>query len=80
MPDPSPTVSIEDVLKRNPDFIISGPEGSPKIAADPRWSGATAVKKKHILVVDTAIVGRPSVRLGEAAMSIAKLLHPGALR
>jgi ABC-type Fe3+-hydroxamate transport system substrate-binding protein len=80
MAEPSPTVSIEDVLKRNPDFIISGPEGSPKIAADPRWAEAGAVKAKHILVVDTAIVGRPSVRLGEAAVSIAKLLHPGVFR
>lgn len=80
MAEPSPTVSIEDVLKRNPDFIISGPEGSPKIAADPRWAEASAVKAKHILVVDTAIVGRPSVRLGEAAVSIAKLLHPGVFR
>lgn len=80
MAETSPTVSIEDVLERNPDFIISGPEGSPKIAADPRWAGASAVKAKHILVVDTAIVGRPSVRLGEAAISIAKLLHPGVFR
>ena len=80
MAEPSPTVSIEDVLKRNPDFIISGPEGSPKIAADPRWAEASAVKSKHVLVVDTAIVGRPSVRLGEAAVSIAKLLHPGVIR
>jgi ABC-type Fe3+-hydroxamate transport system substrate-binding protein len=80
MAEPSPTVSIEDVLKRNPDFIISGPEGSPKIAADPRWAEASAVKSKHVLVVDTAIVGRPSVRLGEAAVSIAKLLHPGVVR
>lgn len=80
MPEPSPTVSIEDVLKRNPDFIISGPEGSPRIAADPRWAEAKAVKSKHVLVVDTAIVGRPSVRLGEAAVSLAKLLHPGLIR
>ena len=80
MAEPSPTVSIEDVLKRDPDFIISGPEASPKIAADPRWSAASAVKSKRILVVDTAIVGRPSVRLGEAAVSIAKLLHPGVFR
>jgi ABC-type Fe3+-hydroxamate transport system substrate-binding protein len=80
MPEPSPTVSIEDVLKRNPDFIISGPEGSPRIAADPRWAEANAVKSKHVLVVDTAIVGRPSVRLGEAAVSLAKLLHPGLIR
>jgi iron complex transport system substrate-binding protein len=80
MAETSPTVSIEDVLKRNPDFIITGPEGSTKIVTDPRWSQATAIKQKHILVVDTAIVGRPSVRLGEAAVSLANLFHPGVVR
>jgi hypothetical protein len=30
-----------------------------------------------VLVVDTNLVGRPSVRAGEAAASIARLLHPG---
>jgi len=75
----SPAVSIEDVLKRNPRYIITGPEGSLKIMKDPRWSEAPAVRDRRILVVDTAIVGRPSVRLGEAAESIARLLHPKEL-
>jgi len=75
MAEPSPTVSIEDVIKRDPKFIISGPEGSVKIAADPKWAELPAVKARRILVVDTAIVGRPSVRLGEAAVQLAKLLH-----
>ena len=72
----SPAVSIEDVLKRDPRYIITGPEGSQKITKDTRWSQAPAVRERRILVVDTAIVGRPSVRLGEAAESIARLLHP----
>jgi hypothetical protein len=38
-----------------------------------------AVKNKGILVVDTAVVARPSVKLGEAAVSLAQLLHPGVL-
>lgn len=80
MPDPSPTVSIEDVLKRNPDYIISGPEGAIKIRSDARWSAAPAVKAGRVLIADTTLVGRPSVRLGEAAVSLAELLHPGALR
>jgi ABC-type Fe3+-hydroxamate transport system substrate-binding protein len=76
----SPAVSIEDVLKRNPRYIITGPEGSVKIANDPRWSQAPAVREKRIMVVDTALVGRPSVRLGEAAESLARLLHPAEMR
>lgn len=74
----SPTVSIEDVIKRDPQFIITGPEGAREVAADPRWSQLEAVKAHRILVADTAIVGRPSVRLGEAAVLLAKLFHPEA--
>lgn len=80
MSEPSPTVSIEDVLSRDPDYIITGPEGADKIRNDPKWSAARAVKKGRILVADTSLVGRPSVRLGEAAVALAKLLHPGRIR
>lgn len=79
-PESSPTVSIEDVIKRNPDFIITGPEGASRISRDSRWSQVAAVKAGRILVVDTTIVGRPSVRLGEAAAHLASLLHPQAKR
>ena len=80
MTEASATVSIEDVLKRNPEFIITGPEGSTKIKVDPKWSEAPAVKAGRVLVADTAIVGRPSVRLGEAAVLLSRLFHPKELR
>ena len=76
----SPTVSIEDVIKRNPRFIITGPEGETKISADPRLAQLSAVREGRVLVADTAIVGRPSVRLGEAAVLLAKLFHPETSR
>ena len=79
MPAASPTVGIEDVLNRNPQYMITGPEGAVKIKADPRWSAAAAVRAGRILVVDTTIVGRPATRLGEAALSLAALLHPGTI-
>ncbi|HVF38983.1 MAG TPA: helical backbone metal receptor [Gemmatimonadaceae bacterium] len=80
LPDPSPSVSIEDVIKRNPDYIITGPEGAAKIKKDPRWSAMPAVKAGRIVIADTSLVGRPSVQLGQAAMALASLLHPGAVR
>ena len=80
MSEPSPTVSIEDVLKRDPKYIITGAEGDRKIRNDPKWSEAAAVKRGRILVADTSLVGRPSVRLGEAAVSLARLIHPGSVR
>ena len=78
--DASPMVSIEDVLRRRPDYIITGPQGAEKIAKDPRWAESPAVKAGKVVVADTMLVGRPSVRLGEAAVSLARLLHPGSFR
>jgi iron complex transport system substrate-binding protein len=78
--DASPMVSIEDVLRRSPDYIITGPQGADKIARDPRWAESPAVKSGKVIVADTMLVGRPSVRLGEAAVSLARMLHPGSIR
>jgi hypothetical protein len=79
MDEPSPAVSIEDVIKRDPQFILAGPDGAKKIGSDPQWSSVPAVRKNGILIVDTAVVARPSVKLGEAAVSLAQLLHPGVV-
>jgi iron complex transport system substrate-binding protein len=77
---PSAAVSLEDVARRNPDVILAGPQGTRKIEVERRWRIVRAVRDKQVLVVDTGLVGRPSVKLGEAAVSLAKLLHPGAVR
>lgn len=77
---PSAEVSLEDVSRRDPDFILAGPVGKSEIESDQRWWIVRAAREKKILVVDTTVVARPSVRLGEAAVSIARLLHPGLLR
>ena len=77
---PSAQVSLEDIARRTPDFILAGPVGKAQIESDPRWRIVRAARDKHIFVVDTLLVARPSVRLGEAAVSLANLLHPGALR
>lgn len=77
---PSPQVSFEEVLRRNPDAILGRPETAGHLGASERWRTLPAVRDGHVLVMDTALVGRPGVRLGEAAVSIAQLLHPGAVR
>jgi ABC-type Fe3+-hydroxamate transport system substrate-binding protein len=76
---PSAQVSLEDVSRRNPDFILAGPIGKTHIASDGRWRIVRAAREDDIFVVDTLLVARPSVRLGEAAVSLANLLHPGTL-
>lgn len=76
---PSPQVALEDLVRRDPRYVLAGPEGAARIRASAPWQGVRAVREGRVLVVDTMLVGRPSVRLGEAAMSLARLLHPGAL-
>jgi ABC-type Fe3+-hydroxamate transport system substrate-binding protein len=77
---PSAQVSLEDISRRNPDFILAGPIGKAQIQSDSRWRIIRAARANKIFVVDTLLVARPSVRLGEAAVSLANLLHPGTLR
>jgi ABC-type Fe3+-hydroxamate transport system substrate-binding protein len=77
---PSAQVSLEDIAHRDPDFILAGPVGKAQIESDPRWRIVRAVREKNVLTVDTAVVARPSVRLGEAAVSLANLLHRGNRR
>jgi ABC-type Fe3+-hydroxamate transport system substrate-binding protein len=78
-PRPSPQVSMEDVVRRNPDLILAGPTGAARIRSSAAWQAVPAVRAGRIVVIDTSLVGRPSVRLGEAAVELARALHPGVL-
>jgi ABC-type Fe3+-hydroxamate transport system substrate-binding protein len=78
-PAPSPTVAFEDVLRRDPDAVLVGPERAGKLGrlgTTARWRTLRAVREGRVLIIDTAVVLRPAVRLGEGAVSLAKLLHP----
>lgn len=76
---PSPQISFEELLRRDPRFILGRPETAGKLSANARWRRLPAVREGRVLVMDTSLVGRPGVRLGEAAVSIARLLHPGVI-
>jgi iron complex transport system substrate-binding protein len=78
MPDPSPQVSLEDVLRRNPAVILTTAATVRAMRSDPRWQRWLADSSHRVLVPDTALVGMPSVRMGAAAAELAGLLHPGA--
>jgi iron complex transport system substrate-binding protein len=79
-PRPSLDVTIEDVVRRDPDVVLAGPESAARMRAAPAWRALRAVRDGRVLIVDTTLVGRPGVRLGEAAVSLARLLHPGAVQ
>lgn len=74
--EPSPQVSFEDLLRRDPDAILAGPGATARLVADERWRAVRAVREGRVLAYDTMLVSRPSLRLGEGARSLAALLHP----
>jgi iron complex transport system substrate-binding protein len=74
---PSVAVTLEDVVARNPDFVVTGKESAATIRASAAWAVVPAVRNGHVLVLDFDMASRPSVQLGAAAVSLAKLLHPG---
>lgn len=77
--DVSPAVSLEDVARRDPRYVLAGPDNAGTLRSSPAWRAVPAVSAGRILVVDTTIVARPSVTLGAAAASLARLLHPELL-
>ena len=76
-PRPSPQVSFEEVVRRNPDRVLAGDSAAAAtMRADARWGRLPAVREGRLLVVDGDLLARPSVRLGEAAVHLASRLHP----
>lgn len=73
---PSPQVTMEDVVRMDPDIVLTGPQNAPRIRTDVAWRRLRAVRENRVLVVDTVLMLRPAVRLGEAAVSLARLIHP----
>ncbi|WP_026583561.1 cobalamin-binding protein [Bacillus sp. J33] len=72
-----------DVLQRNPDYICLAWVGvrrekvNPEIVLKrPGWSNLDAVKENKILVLEEELYCRPSPRLIEGAVRLAKKIHP----
>ncbi len=75
-PAPSPQVSIEEIAKRNPDFVIASDSTMARLRKDAPWRAVRAVRDARWLRSDPALTGRPSVVLGMAAVSLARVMHP----
>ena len=71
---PSPQVSLEEVARRDPYAILAGPNSAATIRAHPGWQAVRAVREGRVFVVDTTLVGRPGVRMGEAARHLRALI------
>ena len=74
MAQPSPQVSMEEIARRDPDVILAGPVGAERIRQGPAWRTVRAVREGRVITLDTTIVGRPGVRMGEAAAFLRRVL------
>lgn len=73
---PSPSVSLEEIIARAPDRVIVSESQRANLAIDPVWRAVPAVQAGRFVVHDPAVTGRPSVVLGMAAVQLARALHP----
>jgi ABC-type Fe3+-hydroxamate transport system substrate-binding protein len=71
----SPQLALEDVHRRDPDIVLANPSLAARIRVDPAWRVLRAVREGAIVEADETLMGRQSVRMGEAAVSLARLLH-----
>ncbi len=76
-----PSLSAEFILKSNPDYIIlsdTGPTGGGQDAATvssrPGWSVLSAVKDKHIILVNADIASRWGPRIVDLLQDVAAAL------
>ena len=73
--EPSPTVSIEDIARRDPEFVIASPTTAKQLIATPAWRAVRAIREGRIIIDDPSLSGRPSVVLGMAAHALAAALR-----
>ena len=78
---PSPIVTIEDVVRQDPRYVIRSVDLTQSVtqptSVDAAWRAVPAVRAGRIFSAPAELLSRPSVRLGEGAVALARLLHPG---
>ena len=80
-----PSLSAEFILKANPDYIILADTGSTGGGQDaatvdsrPGWSVLTAVKDRHIILLNADIASRWGPRVVDLVQDVAAGLKPGS--
>ena len=78
--DPYPQISIEQIVKVDPDVIILGDAAwgvtVESVGQRPGWQTLNAVTNNAVVPFDDNLVSRPGPRLVDALEQLAALLHP----
>lgn len=78
---PWPRVSLEAVIRRDPDaVVVSGRGGGPPgwMRRDDRWAGMAAVRSGRVLVLPPELLSRPGSRIVETARRLSAFLERAA--
>lgn len=76
---PWPNVSMEEVVKRQPDVVVIpvGESGSPRVdLRGPGWRELKSLRERGPALVPADLVNRPGPRIGETARLLRDALHP----
>ncbi len=76
---PSPQVSLEAIVVRDPDLVLIPVEAGvtqQRPAERSGWQSIPAVREGRVAEVDASLVHRLGPRLGEAAAALAIAIHP----
>jgi iron complex transport system substrate-binding protein len=74
--EPVATVTLEEIAARNPDLLLAGPDRVKRLRESTPWQAVRAVRDGRLVVLDTAVIGRPGVAIGMSAVALARALHP----
>jgi len=75
---PSAPVSLEAVVRRDPDWVLTTSGGEPAVAGHPEWRAVRAVREHRFLTVQGSEFNRPSPRIGSAVRELRLVLERAA--
>lgn len=77
----APSVTVEAVVDGNPDVVLaSSAEGDAAFVEWRRWDHVTATRLENFFVVDADAIGRPSLRVVDAAREVCGHLDSARVR
>lgn len=79
LPGSSAQISIESVVKRDPDVVLISAENLPDFSGRPEWQTVPAVRERRFVRVENSAFNRPSPRAPEAIRILSRLLPDGPL-